>query len=650
MKRSLLTILMAAATVAGASAHSVLIDENFNGTYPTESFPTLLDLDQLPLLPNFSPLFLDGKGVAQPWWKGKDSNSSDDAFVMSHSAYQGGGTSNDWMISKPITIPTTGYTLKFGAQSYAMRSGDRLSNLDVYITETMPSKGNLPTEADLHIDQVPIGKSSDYVEKDFTYYEISLDKYVGKTVYISFLNANTDKDILCIDDVLVQRLDEAELTATAETYVLNGEFEVYSTIKETNGVDLTGLTLTFDPNTGDAPTVIEGIDLKAGEEKAYTFKANVAADKYCNWTVTLSKEGMPSIIESGSTTGLAFIPYHRILLEESTGLWCGNCPIGMYAMENMVHDEDMSKFVVPVAVHISGSGNDFMIDSNYSYLFAVNFAPGIRIARDTAPKAFNVAADGGVFDKTNPLSVAYRVCQEQKEVSLIDIALDAKFNVEGNDTTSISAEVTITPAMTLPGNRYAIGFSLTENNVGVDNNAYWCQLNYYSGVNLESGLGGFTSLPEKIYNWRYMDVARATYGYRGHEDISLPEILNMEQPYTYSVTLDIPDTYKENEKNGYLQSPAIVASNLTVVAYVLDKENDNAAINAIAFPMTEAASHRLTIAEMAERITAGVEDVAIESTTQEAEYYTLQGVKVANPTPGIYVVRRGAKATKEIVR
>lgn len=34
----------------------------------------------------------------------------------------------------------------------------------------------------------------------------------------------------------------------------------------------------------------------------------------------------------------------------------------------------------------------------------------------------------------------------------------------------------------------------------------------------------------------------------------------------------------------------------------------------------------------------------------EAEYYNLQGVRVAEPTSGLYIVRRGSKVTKEIVR
>lgn len=48
---------------------------------------------------------------------------------------------------------------------------------------------------------------------------------------------------------------------------------------------------------------------------------------------------------------------------------------------------------------------------------------------------------------------------------------------------------------------------------------------------------------------------------------------------------------------------------------------------------------------------SGVEGVAIDEESETAPvYYNLQGVEVANPTAGIYIVRRGNTVTKEIVR
>ncbi len=49
-------------------------------------------------------------------------------------------------------------------------------------------------------------------ENDFQNYSINLDSYAGKTIYIYFANLNTDRDILLLDNILVQRLDKASVS------------------------------------------------------------------------------------------------------------------------------------------------------------------------------------------------------------------------------------------------------------------------------------------------------------------------------------------------------------------------------------------------------------------------------------------------------
>ena len=43
-------------------------------------------------------------------------------------------------------------------------------------------------------------------------------------------------------------------------------------------------------------------------------------------------------------------------------------------------------------------------------------------------------------------------------------------------------------------------------------------------------------------------------------------------------------------------------------------------------------------------------DETIEGSDAPAVYYNLQGVQVKNPENGIYIVRRGNKVTKELIR
>lgn len=49
--------------------------------------------------------------------------------------------------------------------------------------------------------------------------------------------------------------------------------------------------------------------------------------------------------------------------------------------------------------------------------------------------------------------------------------------------------------------------------------------------------------------------------------------------------------------------------------------------------------------------TSGIDDIAVdENDNAPAVYYNLQGVEVRNPANGIYIVRRGNKVTKEVIR
>ncbi len=47
---------------------------------------------------------------------------------------------------------------------------------------------------------------------------------------------------------------------------------------------------------------------------------------------------------------------------------------------------------------------------------------------------------------------------------------------------------------------------------------------------------------------------------------------------------------------------------------------------------------------------SGVESVATDSSDAPAQYFNLQGICVENPGPGLYIVKRGNKVTKEIIR
>ena len=47
----------------------------------------------------------------------------------------------------------------------------------------------------------------------------------------------------------------------------------------------------------------------------------------------------------------------------------------------------------------------------------------------------------------------------------------------------------------------------------------------------------------------------------------------------------------------------------------------------------------------------GINDIVVDNATDApAVYYNLQGVQVANPSNGIYIVRQGNKVSKQYIR
>lgn len=645
IKRYLIASFTVAAFAATASAHSVAFEENFDGDY-ADNFPYILELDHQNPTARVRSLFLDNSGVARPWWHLKDASTSSDRFLASHSCYSPAGTSDDWLGSRAIEIPTKGYTLTFGAQSASLSGDTKLSDLWLFITESPLDANNLPTEPTVIYKDVPVGASEDILEGDFTEYTLSLDEYAGKTIYLNFANLNTDRDLLALDNILVQRLDIAGLSIAAPRYVEQGEYTVDVTVTSTSEEGVSNWKIEFLED-GVRKSEVSGLESIAfGESVTVPVKSNVGKDATVNYSVRILIDGNEPIVTDGVITGLSFLPWHNILAEEATGLWCGNCPGAAYVIEAMTSDEEMREYVIPVSIHIAGAGNDMMVLDEYPTLFGVTAAPAFRFNRSQKVDYVSTVHDTN-FDPSNPLSLAAKVKGLHEEITLLEVELDAEFT-DTSVRDKIDCTVRVTPAVSLDCSQYGIGFILTENNVGLDNNPFWVQTNYYSGLPYESELGGWTLLPEYVMNARYHDVARGVWGYRGL-DGSMPEKLSCDETHSFTYQIEIPETYQEGSFNGIplVTSPAINPDYLSVIAYVYNKE-DYSVINSAVVPMTELTEQKFTVRDLVKA--NGVESIGNENSSEEPVYYNLQGVRVVNPSAGIYIVRRGNKTSKEIVR
>lgn len=635
-------IALAALASTGALANTVPFSENFNGDWRT-NFPIRVDADRNAPTSQMLALFLDGDtGSASPWWHLKDSNTSDDRFLGSHARYSTPGTSNDWIGSRAIEIPTEGFNLTFGAQSARYGNEPSVSTLWLYITESPLDADNLPTEPTAVYEDVPENDPA-IVEKDFTVYTVNLDKWAGKTIYINFANKNTEKDFLCIDDVKVERLDKAELEASTESMIVKGEFVVSS--KMTAVENLGKWTLTFSDGV-NADQQVGGESLEAGTVLDHVWKGNAEGNSVIDYTVTLDVEDMQPVVSKGSIQVLDFKPYRRVLVEEATGLWCGNCPMGIYNMDEIMKDDEMKEYAIPVSVHIPGSGVDHLVDLNYAGLFGVNAAPAYRLDRDLVVRYFSIKEDTK-FDKTNPNSMANAVVRRHNELTTLDLDLEAEYHVVDGDTIQILATARLKAAKDFNNHNMRLGFIVKENNVHADS-PLMLQHNYFSNSKQIDGLmGGWVNLPEVVGNVRFNDVARGVYSFRGIEG-SIPELLECGKEYELAFRVAIPEVFYQESYGGQMQigSPELKTDFVTLVAFVVDLDTSRI-VNAASFPMTEHASFRYDSAA------AGVDEIGeAESFDPEAPvvWYDLQGRRVADPENGMFIRVQGGKTEKVMLK
>lgn len=625
------------AAAAPAFAHTDLLNQNFDKDW-TQDF-TVLELDNLPPATAINSAFMDSDGVSWPWWPVKDSSQSTDRFLASHSYYQSAGTSNDWVTSRPLTIPTTGFKLIFDAQSLPIRSGEdhALSDLRVFITEQPVTKDWQPTEPTLLLEQVSYGENRDLCEGDFKSFTMDLDAYVGKTIYISFANLNSDKDVLAINNVLVRRLDVAEMTVDAPQYIPAGEYNVKVNIKGTDGEGLKNWKLTF--KSGETEKTESGAALAVGESKDFVFTATAEPKNDNAYTVTLSADNNPDIVAGGNVAGMLFETTKRILVEETTGSWCGNCPMAIYTMEQLEENEKYAGRILPVAIHV---GNDMMVDDNYSYMFGLGtVAPFVRV--DRQDELIGFAPVDCAPDPDDQQKAAHSIVAHLDDIALGDVNVSGSYLKNAGKISGIDATAEFIPAIDMEGADYQIGFILTENNVTPStSSSVWFQHNYVNNDEIALAANNpWGKLPDVVKNMHYQDVARYIYDFRGLEN-SLPErTLKAGEKVQFNTQLGLPEL---GEKQGELNP-----ENLYLTVFVIEKGKDICTIvNANRVALGENPEPKVTSQEMLDEW-SGVDSIAAE-TEGEAEYYNLQGIRVAEPEAGVYIVRRGNKVTKEVVR
>ena len=165
---------------------TTVIFEDFQGAFPSDW--SLINNDGLS--PEASVDFINDAWVVT---EDLDNIGSGDSVLTSTSWYDPAGTSDDWLISPPITLGSFGNKLSFKAKSY---DGSYPDGFQVFASTHNLIDSFFQQDTLLNIPaQSP----------EWTSYFISLDSFdlADQTIYLAFRNNSSDQYLLSLDSIYV---------------------------------------------------------------------------------------------------------------------------------------------------------------------------------------------------------------------------------------------------------------------------------------------------------------------------------------------------------------------------------------------------------------------------------------------------------------
>jgi hypothetical protein len=505
-----------------------------------------------------------------PWWIASDEEIGNYA-AMSHSSYSPAGKSDDWMVIPQIYVPDENCYLSFKSQGFNKSASDHLK---VYVipTETVYNDLTADAIADFKAKRILVydkvqdpGSSEQDLEGDWTPNEISLSDYVDQDIYIAFVNENEDQSIVFVDDVQVIH-DMRFLTAidNETTVIAQDEIEIFGRVAvQSELATYSTATLTLYNDLGKVVDTIEETGLSLDNKTPYSFRFSKplslvkGQDNYFKITIKLDNE---EYTISRTITDLAFRPTKRVLLEEYAGSDCGNCPLGILAIEKL-QKELPNNFIAASIRSYNGDALGSTFDSYSTYL-GLNSAgaPSGIINRSTIAYPMTQTNSKYVFNAPEGSAQLWTdiVYDELQTPAIADINVSAYYNAE---TGVISAP-------------FSVNYALDKNNVNVsvlfmvlEDNLVTYQRNYFYTVSDQPNLGewqkgGIYGQQEYVYPVYANDVIRAIVG----------NTINGTQGY-------VPSTVSagvENSETFYFSAPQSVENfdNVHVVAVLIDNNTD----------------------------------------------------------------------------
>lgn len=322
-------------------------------------------------------------------------------------------------------------------------------------------------------------------------------------------------------------------------------------------------------------------------------------------TVTLVSVNGEQDAYSGNNTVVAQIKVtdlffkKRMVVEEGTGTWCGYCPQGIVAFEEM--DKKYPDSFIGIAVHY----NDQMSEETYKAVHSYFGGYPSCIVNRNPSMITDVSID--ILENIyNKISLEYAEAE-----------VEANSYLDPADDDYVLAEANIRFAFDKSNADYRVAFVVLEDSV-----TGYAQRNYFSGGSEE--MGGFEDLPSSAYI-PFNHVARGIYDFLGING-SLPLEVSEGVIYTYQKQLKLENIQRK--------------SHLYVVALLIDGKTgiiENADKCKVALEPTGISE------ELSSELYFYVDNGSVACSCENAilNVYNMSGVRISNNNlnPGFYIVQ-----------
>lgn len=303
-------------------------------------------------------------------------------------------------------------------------------------------------------------------------------------------------------------------------------------------------------------------------------------------------------------------PVRKVLIEEFTGTWCGNCPRGYVALKWIA--KDYGDRQISVSYHI-----DDVLDVAGASYYGIRSVPECAVDRGPLIDPY-YGTPGFPVD----LGIYYDIdlALEEEAICSIDIEVE-----EAGTLARVTPHIRF--IKDVDNCKYQMGYVLKADSAS---SHFYPQENYYAGVKETEGtpLEEVSKWPSIMRGLMYHDVAIDVTGYKGING-SLPSRIVADADYTPTFNINFGDSRLFSYKN-----------QLSAVVFVIDKSTGRI-LNANSYHFGQ------------DQENAAVNHIASASEVTGVEYYDLSGRKISNPDKGIFIrierLSDGSARTEKIV-